>query len=172
MTTFNQGDTRGEPGRGFWIGLALGAPVMAYGVAELLRQAGWSRAVAAGRWLAVGLLLHDLVLVPVVLLVVWLIGRTTPRWLRTPLQAAVLGSGLVLAVGWPALRGYGDRVDNATVHPLHYGSAVLTVLASVWAATAAWAALRCASRARWRRARGPSAAAPGSLRTSRTPDPG
>jgi hypothetical protein len=129
-----------HPGAGFWIGLVLGAPVMVYGAYELVQQAGWPRAVDVAVWLGAGLLVHDLVLAPLVLVVVWAIGRVAPRALRTPLRAGVLGSALVVAVAWPALRGYGNRPDNPTIHPLAYGTAVLTALAFLWGAVALWSA--------------------------------
>ena len=53
------------------------------------------------------------------------------------------GSALVVAIGWPGLRGYGNKSDNATIHPLDYGSAVLTVL-------------DCCGELRWRGRRGVS----------------
>ena len=55
------------PGRGFWIGLVLGTPVMVYGAVELVQQTGWPRAFDVARWFGGGILLHDLVLVPIVL---------------------------------------------------------------------------------------------------------
>jgi hypothetical protein len=164
--------TRETPGLGFWIGLALGTPLMLYGAVELIDQTGWSRAFAAGRWLAGGLLLHDFVLVPVVLALVWALGRWTPAWLGTPLRAGVLASLLVLALGLPGLRGYSQRPDNPTVHPLDYGTAVLSVLATVWGVVAVWALWRLATRARASRGPAPSGDDPGSPRTSRTPAPG
>jgi len=139
-----------QPGRGFWIGLALGTPVMVYGAVELVRQAGWPRAFNVATWLGGGLLLHDLVVLPVVLALMWLVGRIAPDVVRTPLRAGILGSGLILAVAWPALRGYSDRPDNPTVHPLDYGSAVLTVLTFVWGVVALWSALAFVRRARTR----------------------
>jgi len=159
------------PGRGFWVGLVLGTPVMVYGAVELVQQTGWSRAFGVARWFGGGILLHDLVLVPIVLAVVWAIGRWTPPPVRTPLRAAVLGSALIVAVGWPGLRGYGNKPDNATIHPLDYGSAVLTLLVLLWVGALAWSAWRLA-----RRGDRPSAPAPpgddrGSPRTSRTPAP-
>ena len=100
---------------------------MVYGAYELVQQAGWPRAFGVARWFG---------------------GRDpaprpraradrarrrvgdrpvdAPLLVQTPLRAAVLGSALVVAVGWPALRGYGNKADNATIHPLDYGSAVLT----------------------------------------------
>jgi len=159
------------PGRGFWIGLFLGTPLMVYGAVELVQQAGRPRALDVARWFGGGILLHDLVLVPIVLAVVWAIGRVTPPAVHTPLRAAVLGSALVIAIGWPGLRGYGNRTDNATIHPLDYGSAVLTLLALLWCAALAWSVLRLVrQRDRWNVPALPEDDA-GSPRTSRTPAP-
>jgi multisubunit Na+/H+ antiporter MnhE subunit len=130
--------TEDRPGFGFWIGLALGTPVMVYGAYELVQQMGWSRAFDVAKWLGGGLVLHDLVLVPIVLTLVWATGRIAPGIVRVPLRVGVLGSALIVAVAWPALRGYGDRPDNPTVHPLDYGSSVLTALALLWGAVATW----------------------------------
>ena len=140
--------TDDRPGRGFWIGLALGTPVMVYGAYELVQQVGWPRAFNVATWLGGGLLLHDLVLVPIVLALVWAVGRFTPHALHTPLRAGILGSGLILAMGWPGLRGYGDKPDNATVHPIDYGSAVLTALAILWGAVVLWSLLAILRRSR------------------------
>ena len=57
---------------------------MVYGAYELVQQAGWPRAFDVAKWLGGGLLLHDLVLVPIVLAVVWAIGRIAPPLLRNP----------------------------------------------------------------------------------------
>jgi len=137
-----------RPGLGFWIGLAFGVPVMVYGAYELIQQAGWPRAFDVATWVGGGLLLHDLVLVPIVLAVVWVLGRVAPAIVRTPLRVGVLGSALIVAVAWPALRGYGDRPDNATVHPLDYGSAVLTALAILWGAVLLWSVVALLHRSR------------------------
>jgi hypothetical protein len=159
------------PGRGFWIGLALGAPLMAYGAVELVQQVGWPRTFDVARWFGGGILFHDLVLVPIVLVVVWAIGRWTPPEVHTPLRAAVLGSALVIAIGWPGLRGYGNKPDNATIHPLDYTSAVLTLLALLWGAALVWSAWRLARRGGRRPAPAPPGDDRGSPRTSRTPAP-
>ncbi len=160
------------PGRGFWLGLALGTPVMVYGAVELVQQAGWPRTFGVARWFAGGILLHDLVLVPIVLALVWAIGRWTPPVVHTPLRAAVLGTALVVAVGWPGLRGYGNKPDNATIHPLDYGSAVLTLLALLWGGALVWTLWRLARRGDRSSPPTPPGADRGSPRTSRTRDPG
>jgi hypothetical protein len=63
-------------------------------------------------------------------------------------RAGLFASAVLLLVAWPALRGYGrDHVpDNPSVAPLHYGTAVATVLAVVWVAVAVWI-LAAATRA-------------------------
>jgi hypothetical protein len=165
------GSVADVPGRGFWIGLALGAPVIAYGAVGLVDQVGWPRTFDVARWFGGGILLHDLVLVPIVLLLVWVIGRIAPPLLRTPLRAAVLGSGLVLALAWPGLRGYGNQADNATIHPLDYTSAVLTALALVWGVALVWVGWRLARRGFRSTGPGSNADDRGSLRTSRTRAP-
>ena len=64
-----------------------------------------------------------------------------PAACSAPVRAGLFASIVVILVGWAALRGYGrDQVpDNPTVDPLNYGTAVLTVLLTVWAAVALWA---------------------------------
>jgi len=161
-----------EPtGTGFWIGLALGTPLMVYGAVELIAQSGWDRSLGVARWFAGGVLLHDLVLVPLLLAVVWAIGRWTPQSVHTPLRVAALGTALVVAIGWPGLRGYGNKPDNPTIHPLDYGRAVLTLLALLWGAALVWSTWRIARRGARSRAATSTADGPGSLRTSRTPAP-
>ena len=137
-----------RPGVGFWIGLALGTPVMVYGAYELVQQVGWPRAFDVAKWLGGGLLLHDLVLVPIVLALVWVVGRIASPLVRNPLRTGILGSALIVAIGWPALRGYGYHSDNPTIHPLDYGTAVLTALGLLWGAVALWLFLAVVRRDR------------------------
>ncbi|HZP31140.1 MAG TPA: hypothetical protein VFC99_19480 [Acidimicrobiia bacterium] len=149
-------DDRGvddHPGAGLWIGLALGAPVMAYGAIELVRHSSLRRAFDVAAFAGGGVVVHDLVVAPLVVAAVWLVGRLVPPPLRTPVRAGILGSALVVALAWPPLAGYGDRADNATVHPLDYTTAVLTVLAALWIAVACWGAI---AALRARRSRGGS----------------
>lgn len=137
-----------RPGRGFWVGFALGTPIMVYGAYGLIHQTGWPRSLDVATWVGGGVLLHDLVLVPVVLAVLWVVGRVTPPRVRLPVRAGILGSALIVAVTWPGLRGYGSRPDNPTLHPLDYGTAVLTALAILWASVAVWTTVAWLRRSR------------------------
>src|SRR5262249_58079258 len=89
-------------------------------------------------------------------------------WCRAPVQAALLTTGVLLIVVFPALRGFGrDHVpDNPSVDPLDYATSTLTALAVVWAGAAVWLAARLLTSDRERR-RPPTRATPGGLPPSR-----
>jgi hypothetical protein len=136
--------------RTYWVALVIGAAVMAYGAVGLLGDTGLGASVDVGVWLVGADVAHDFVLAPLACLIGAAAARLLPRWCRAPVQAALLTSGVLLIVVFPALRGYGrDQVpDNPSVQPLDYTTATLTALAVVWAAAAAWLLIRLASSGR------------------------
>lgn len=135
--------------RAFWIALPAGVALMAFGVVGLVGDTGLAGATDVGRWFVGADLAHDFVLAPFACLIGLAVARALPRWCRAPVQAALLTTGILLIVVFPALRGYGrDHVpDNPSVQPLDYTTATLTALAVVWVAAATWLAVR-AVRAR------------------------
>jgi len=130
-----------RPGRAFWLGLALGGGVLAYGVAGALAS-DRTQPGALARWLAGSLLAHDLLVAPLVCLVGLVVGRAVPGIVRAPVQAGLIASAVVVAVATPALAELDERPGNPTVHPIDYGTATLTVLAVVWGLSGAWCATR------------------------------
>jgi hypothetical protein len=136
--------------RTYWVALVIGAAVMAYGAAGLLGDTGLGASVDVGVWLVGADVAHDFVLAPLACLIGAAAARLLPRWCRAPVQAALLTSGVLLIVVFPALRGFGrDQVpDNPSVQPLDYTTATLTALAVVWAAAAAWLLIRLVSSGR------------------------
>ena len=84
--------------KGLWIGVALGAPVMAFGVGGLLENAPATR---PGTWLRYAielLVLHDGLLVPATIAAGFLLARIVPARLRAPLQAgAIVSASVTLA---------------------------------------------------------------------------
>jgi hypothetical protein len=149
MSVADRAETRNEPRtRAFWIGLVVGLAVMAYGIRGLLVDAAATRPTEAAQWLVGADLLHDLVLVPVVLVIGWLTRRVVPIPLRWPLRAALIGTALAVAIGWIPLRGYGRLADNPSLAPLGYGSAIVAVVVGVWAACALWGLLALAAARR------------------------
>jgi hypothetical protein len=129
-------------GAGFWIGALVGGGIMVFGLRGLLDAAPATRPAEVGLGFLGLDLLHDAVLAPLACVVGALLTRFLPRPFRAPVRAGLFASFVALLVGWPALRGYGrDQVpDNPTVDPLSYGTALLTVIAIIWAAVAVWSA--------------------------------
>ncbi|GCD88732.1 hypothetical protein [Nocardioides sp. LS1] len=127
---------------------ALGALLGLYGAWLLLSRQDLGQLVAAGTWLAGGVVLHDFVLAPVVLVVVALGARLLPGPARAPavVGLVVLGATTLLAV--PVLGRFGARSDNATLLDRDYTTGWLVLAALVLAA------VTVASLVRWRTARG------------------
>lgn len=138
-----QSEQPDELGAGFWVGAVIGIGIMAFGIKGLLDAAPATRPgqVAFG---AIGLdVLHDALIAPVVCVIGALLSRFLPRSVRAPVRAGLFATAIAIVVGWAALRGYGRAYvpDNPTVDPLSYGTALLTVLAIVWAAAGTWATI-------------------------------
>jgi len=98
------------------------------------------------RWWVTAAVVHDVVVAPVALVVGYLVVRFAPRVAKAPLQAALILSALVVAVSWPALRGYGRIASNPTYLPRDYGRGLAVSLVLVWAACAGWAIGRLVRR--------------------------
>ncbi len=80
---------------------------------------------------------HDFVLVPFVLVVGSFVARVVPAPLRAPIQAGLIGSGVVVLFAFPFVQRYGANGGNPSILPQDYGRGLLTVLAAVWIVTAA-----------------------------------
>lgn len=124
----------------------LGTVVLAYGAWGLLAHAAETRPPRAALWLLGGVLLHDAVLAPGVLLVGALTVRLVPEAVRAPVQAALYVSGVLVLVALPLLSGRGAAVDAAPSP-----TDLLRVLLVVWVTAAVAAGLGLARR-RGRRA--------------------
>ena len=155
-------------GRAFWIALPIGGALMAFGIAGIVGDKGIATSLGVAAWLVGADVAHDFVVAPLACLIGAVVARALPGWCRAPVQAALLTTGVLLIIVFPALRGYGhDQVpDNSSVQPLDYTTATLTALAIVWAGAAAWSAVRLASAVRGTR-RPRTRAIPGGRPTSR-----
>jgi hypothetical protein len=148
-----QGPDR-EP-RGFWIGLAIGLPIVVFGIAGLVSTTPFAAVVDVATWV-VGLnLAHDIVLAPLVCVVGVVLARSVPLPWRAAIRAALVATAIATLLAYPALRGFGrDTVpDNPTVQPLDSTTALLTVIGVIWALALVWL-LAIATRRHRRRARG------------------
>ncbi len=119
-------------------GVAMFAVAARYAVVRSIdvRPAVWVR------WWVTAAVVHDVVVAPAAIAAGWVVVRFTPRWLKAPLQAALLLSAVVVATSWPALRGYGRMPSNPTYLPRDYGTGLALTLGVVWLGCAGWAAGR------------------------------
>ena len=108
----------------------IGVVVGLFGAYLLLSRQDHDQLLSAAIWLASGVVLHDFVLAPIVLVVVAVGARVVPTGFRAAAVAGlvVLGTATVIAV--PVLSGMGERPDNASLLNRDYWTGWL-VLAGV-----------------------------------------
>ena len=130
-------------GRLYWALLPVGGMLMVWGLVGLFRDA--SSAVPASwlRWFIGGLLVHDLLLVPAVLLV-GLAVRQLPTALQPAVRTALIVSGTLALTSVPLLLGYGRSTQpgNISLLPGDYPRNLAITTGAVWTAAAIWALLR------------------------------
>ena len=149
-------------GRAFWIGLAIGVPVITFGITGLLRVTTLDAAKKIGIWVIGAVFVHDAIIAPVVALCALALVRWVPHPWRAPLATASAASAVATLIAYPALRGFGrtHAADNPSVQPLNYTTALLTVLAVIWGAAAIWTVCIAAGRTQARRLESRSGASP------------
>jgi di/tricarboxylate transporter len=138
-----------RPGRAFWIGLAAGWAVMAFGVAGLIaNRADTKPFEVTYRFLELAVV-HDAVAAPLA----YVVGAIATHWLpaivRGPVRGALALSAIVIVFALPLVQRLGAR-QNSSVLPLAYGPNLATVLGGIWLATAAVVARRLLKRRRHR----------------------
>jgi hypothetical protein len=112
--------------------------MITFGIAGLVDRFGARGAFDVGVWVVGGNLVHDALVAPVAMAVATGLALIIPRPWRTPLVTGLAASAIVVAFAYPALRGFGRKLNNPSLLPLDYGTAVLTVLATVWGAVVIW----------------------------------
>ncbi len=118
---------------------AVGVAAIAWGAWLVLTGGAATRPVAVATWLVGGLVLHDAVLAPVVVVAGWLVTRVLPPWLRAPVQGGILVIGVVTLASVPLLLGLGRRPGHPSADPLDYPRNLLVVVAVVVVVCAGWA---------------------------------
>ena len=120
---------------------ALGILVLGWGLV-LLAGLGVAQVVAVATWVVGGIVLHDAVLAPVVVVLGLGAAARVPDRLRTPLVGALVVLGPLTLLAIPVLGRYGARPDNPTLLDRPYWSGYLAIVALVIIATAVGAARR------------------------------
>lgn len=127
---------------GFWVGLAIGAPMIIYGLRGALDALPGAQGTSALRYFVGAAVLHDLVLGPVVCVVGWFAAKALPKPMVAPVQAALVVSGLASIVALPFLRTDGATVGEPSFLSRDYGTSLVIVLVVVWVTAAAASAAR------------------------------
>lgn len=129
--------------------LLVGLPGFAAGVygAALLLELGLRNLRASVVWLAGGLIVHDGILAPAVLVLGAVAARLLPAPVRGPAVVGLIVLGTVTVVAVPVLGRFGARTDNPTLLDRPYLSGWLVVAAL----TLAWVLTMTALGARARR---------------------
>jgi hypothetical protein len=104
----------------------LGLVVAAYGAWLVvgLPSSWWPGLLT---WLAAGVVLHDAVLAPVVVVVALLLRRVVPGPARGPVVVGAVVLGAVTLVAVPAIGRFGARPDNPTLLDRDYVAGWLVV---------------------------------------------
>jgi hypothetical protein len=123
----------------------VGTAVAAYGGFLLAAEDG-EQILSALVWLLGGALVHDLLLVPVTLVVVALLGRLLPASWRAPAGLAFVVLATVTVVAIPFLGRFGALPDNPTLLNRDYTTGYLVLVGVVLGTVVAGALLRSARR--------------------------
>lgn len=125
-----------DGGASFWIGLAVGSAIMAYGMWWLFDNAGFTDPPGWTLFLVGFAVIHDLVVVALYAVVGWLVRRVLPGWTRAWVTGGLIVSGVLALYAYPAITDYGNRPSNATLLPYNYATNLAIVLGIVWAVVA------------------------------------
>lgn len=101
------------------VALVGGVLAAAYGV-RLLLELGWANTRATATWLVGGVVLHDGVFAPLVIVVALLALRLVPGDRLAPWVVALVILVPVTLVGIPELGRFGARADRPTLLDRHY----------------------------------------------------
>jgi hypothetical protein len=130
----------GASRRGFWIGFALGAPIVAWGLRGAAVNSADVNPVELVAWVGGSAIVHDALLLPMVVGAAVAARRVTPPWAWPAVRWALATSALLLIVSGPFVAGYGRSASNPTVLTRNYGTGVLVALVVVGLVTTLWAA--------------------------------
>lgn len=97
--------------RGLWIGVALGAPLIAWSAVDAFGDAGRTKPAELLRRIVGGAPVVDLLVLPGALA-----GGRAPRGLA-PLRWALAATATLLFVGWPSCVGTGATPRNRRCSP-------------------------------------------------------
>lgn len=128
-------DDADRRGATFWVAMAIGGAITAYGALGLWADDG--REIGSiGRWFVGGAVVADLVAIPLGAAVGLGLRRISPAWLWPVLRAALFTSVLVIVYALPLVLDQGGVPDDASMRPRDYPTGLAVALAWIWGAAA------------------------------------
>ncbi len=121
--------------------IVVGAAGAAYGAWRLV-SLGWDQLVAVLVWLVGGLVVHDGIIAPLVVVAGVLAAHRAEPWLRTPLLWTLVVLGPITLIAVPVLGKPGAKADNPTLLDRNYVLGYAVVVVIVLGAAAAMAVRR------------------------------
>ncbi|MEO7369941.1 MAG: hypothetical protein ABIZ69_03705 [Ilumatobacteraceae bacterium] len=115
----------------FWVGAAVGWVIIVVGIRMGLHDREFKPGLLA-KWVAGGLLLHDLVWLPVVAVAGALAAVALRRRIPLVLAWAAATTIVMTLIAWPFVRGYGRRADNPSALSRNYAHGLLVYIAVTW----------------------------------------
>lgn len=122
--------------------LSVGVAAMAYGGWLLLSRESADQVRDVLVWLVAGVVLHDAVLSPIVILAGWLAGRLLSRPVAAAAAAVLVVLGPITLLAVPVLGRFSANPANPTLLPRDYGWGWLAVAGTTVVAAAAGTGLR------------------------------
>jgi hypothetical protein len=133
------------PGPVAWVAIVAGWALIGWVVVGVLREADATHPGSWATWVIGAALVHDLVVLPLVLLVGLGLSRVLrPAW-RSPLRAALTVLGLIAVATWPTVARFGARADNPSILPLDAGRNLAAIGVALLLAAVVAALVRAAS---------------------------
>lgn len=120
---------------------AAGLAALVFGAFNLLGQP-FGDLISAAIWFTVPAVLSDLVLLPAIAAVGWLLTKRLSPWIRLPVQVALGMIGSLTALALPFLGKPGLRPDNPSLLDRNYLVGYGIYVAIILVAAALWAARR------------------------------
>jgi hypothetical protein len=106
--------------------VVVGAALMSFGAWLVIAD---NDPLDVAPWVLAPVLVHDLLIAPVVLGLVWLGHRVLPRYSQTPLLVALVVCGALTAVAASVLTRAGARPDNPSLLDRNYVAGYLAAIA-------------------------------------------
>ncbi len=140
-----------------WSVGVVGVALIAFAVWGIAHDHGYTDPFGLGVWLVAGVLVHDLVLAPLLIVVGAVVARVVPSSVRAVVVVGLVCAGTLALVGVPVALAAARPLANPTILPLDYWRGLgLSMLVVVLLTAGVSVVLSSVVARRTRRAQAPS----------------